>query len=91
MRSNFISILLNLIKKKTKIISTTGFTSRELFQLRSSKNYKFSKDFYMVGGMGHASLALGVSITNKNEIICLRYRAYCNAFRINESNWSYCK
>ena len=26
----------------------------------------------MVGGMGHASsLALGVSITNKNEIICL--------------------
>lgn len=72
LRSNFISILLNLIKKKTKIISTTGFTSRELFQLRSSKNYKLSKDFYMVGGMGHASsLALGVSITYKNEIICL--------------------
>ena len=72
LRSDFISTLLNLIKKKTKIISTTGFTSRELFQLRSFKNYKLSKDFYMVGGMGHASsLALGVSISNKNEIICL--------------------
>ena len=60
LRSNFISIL--QFNKKTKIISTTGFTSRELFQLRSSKNYKFSKDFYMVGGMGHASsLALGVN------------------------------
>ncbi len=72
LRSDFISTLLDLIKKKTKIISTTGFTSRELFQLRNLKKNNFSKDFYMVGGMGHASsLALGVSVSNKKEVVCL--------------------
>ena len=60
------------INKNTKIISTTGYTSRELFQIRKNKNYKNGKDFYMVGGMGHSSMiALGYSLNSKNQVICL--------------------
>lgn len=58
--------------KNLKIFSTTGYTSRELFQLRKEKKSK-AKDFYNVGAMGHTSMiALGYSINNKkNKILCL--------------------
>lgn len=57
--------------KKLKIFSTTGYTSRELYQLR--KNDSFKKiDFYNVGGMGHtAGIALGFSINSKDNILCI--------------------
>ncbi len=68
----FIKQFLKKIKSKTKIISTTGFTSRELYQIRKNFKLKKGKDFYMVGGMGHSSMvALGVSTQIKNEVICL--------------------
>ena len=71
-REVVINALLSKIKKKTRIVSTTGYTSRELFQIRKNKNYKNGKDFYMVGGMGHASmLSLGYSLNSKNQVICL--------------------
>ena len=72
LRKDFISSILNIIPKNTKIISTTGYTSRELNQIRRIKNVKNGKDFYMVGGMGHtASLSLGVALGSKNKVICL--------------------
>ena len=71
-RNFVINELLKNIKKNTRIISTTGFTSRELFHIRNEKKYKQGKDFYMVGGMGHASMvSLGYSINTKQQIICL--------------------
>lgn len=71
-RSSFILLLLKNIGQKDKIISTTGYTSRELSQLRTHNKIKKGKDFYMVGGMGHAtSVALGCSISNKSKIFCL--------------------
>ena len=71
-REVVINALLNVIKKNTRIISTTGYTSRELFQIRKNKKYKNGKDFYMVGGMGHASMVtLGYSLSSKNQVICL--------------------
>ncbi len=72
LRSNFIRVLLQNISKNTKIISTTGFTSRELFQLRKNENLKNGKDFYMVGGMGHSSMvSLGYSLFSKSQTLCL--------------------
>jgi phosphonopyruvate decarboxylase len=60
------------MKKYTRIISNTGFTSRELYQIRKEENIYNGRDFYMVGGMGHSSMvALGYSLKNKNEVICL--------------------
>jgi len=71
-REVVINGLLNAIKKNTRVISTTGYTSRELFQIRKNKKYKNGKDFYMVGGMGHASMtSLGYSLSSKNQVICL--------------------
>ena len=71
-REIVINELLNKIKKNTRLISTTGYTSRELFQIRKNKKYKNGKDFYMVGGMGHASMtSLGYSLSSKNQVICL--------------------
>lgn len=64
---------LELISEKTHfpIISTTGKCSRELFEIRKRRNQQ-SKDFYTVGSMGHAlSLATGVSIGSKKNIICI--------------------
>ena len=71
-REEVIENLLQNIKNKTNIISTTGFTSRELMQIRSAKNYKKGNDFYMVGGMGHSAMVtLGISLFSKNQTICL--------------------
>jgi phosphonopyruvate decarboxylase len=71
-REVVINKLLSTIKKNTRIISTTGYTSRELFQIRNNKKYKNGKDFYMVGGMGHSSMiSLGYSLSSKNQVICL--------------------
>jgi phosphonopyruvate decarboxylase len=71
-REIVINELLNKIKRNTRIISTTGYTSRELFQIRNNKKYKNGKDFYMVGGMGHSSMiSLGYSLNSKNQVICL--------------------
>lgn len=45
------------------IISTTGKTSRELFEIRERNKQSHEHDFLTVGSMGHASsIALGVAI-----------------------------
>ena len=72
LRKDFIFKLLKLIPVKAKIISTTGYTSRELMQIRKEKKLFKGRDFYMVGGMGHASMvSLGYSLNSKKKIICL--------------------
>ena len=72
LRSEFITEFLKLIKNKSRIISTTGYTSRELMELRKKLKIIKGKDFYMVGGMGHSSsVALGYAINSKKEIYCL--------------------
>ena len=71
-REKFIIRLLKSIKKNTKIISSTGHTSRVLMKVRSNKKLSNGKDFYMVGGMGHSlSVSLGMNLQSKNTIICL--------------------
>ena len=68
----FLKTLLENIEKKTKLISSTGYNSREIMHLRDKYQLKNSKDFYMVGGMGHtSSVALGYSLSNKNKTICI--------------------
>ena len=70
-RSHFISELIS-VSNRSKIIATTGFTSRELFQIRQKKENKNKDDFYMVGGMGHSSMvALGYSLGSKKQTFCL--------------------
>lgn len=68
----FLKTLLETLEKKSKIISSTGYNSRELMYIKNKYQLKNSSDFYMVGGMGHtASVALGYSLSSKRKTICI--------------------
>ncbi len=72
LRGDFIEEFLKHIPLHSKIISTTGYSSRELMQIRKGKKLIRGKDFYMVGGMGHSSMvALGYTINSNNIVFCL--------------------
>lgn len=52
------------------IISTTGKTSRELFEIREQNNQSHKYDFLTVGSMGHSSsLALGIAQNKPKRIV----------------------
>ena len=72
-REDAIKSIVDSLSKKDIIISTTGKTSRELFEYREKLNQTHEKDFLTVGSMGHSSsIALGISLNKKNKkIICL--------------------
>ena len=54
------------------IISTTGKTSREVFELRAKRGEQ-QRDFLMVGGMGHtSSVALGLLLGRPDlKVVCI--------------------
>jgi phosphonopyruvate decarboxylase len=54
------------------IVSTTGKTSRELFECRAALGQPHSTDFLTVGSMGHASqIALGIALAKPNrKVVC---------------------
>tara|TARA_B100001564_G_C20648215_1_gene675504 strand:- start:878 stop:2011 length:1134 start_codon:yes stop_codon:yes gene_type:complete len=69
-REEAINILMNHISDKDIIVSTTGFTSRELYEYRKNNKQDHSRDFLTVGGMGHANqIALGIALQNKKKTI----------------------
>jgi phosphonopyruvate decarboxylase len=72
-REEAIEIILNSLDEPDIIVSTTGVTSRELFEYREKLNTGHEKDFLTVGGMGHASqIAIGVALQKQNrKIYCL--------------------
>jgi len=55
------------------LVTTTGFTSREMFELRVQKGQPHAQDFLTVGSMGHcSSIALGVAIAKPHEdVLCI--------------------
>ncbi len=66
-REDAIKILVDLIEPEDVVISTTGKTSRELFEYREYLGQGHEKDFLTVGSMGHASqIALGIALNKKN-------------------------
>lgn len=62
-REEAIRIVLSYLKETDVIVSTTGKTSRELFELRERLQQGHACDFLTVGSMGHASgIALGIAL-----------------------------
>lgn len=54
------------------IVSTTGKTSREIFEIREANKQGHSNDFLTVGSMGHtASIAYGVAIGTDKDVWCI--------------------
>lgn len=66
-RESALSCLLDNMQPDTLVVSTTGKTSREVFELRKAKQ-QANSDFLTVGGMGHtASIALGVAMAQPSK------------------------
>tara|TARA_B100000427_G_scaffold328529_1_gene341847 strand:+ start:2713 stop:3837 length:1125 start_codon:yes stop_codon:yes gene_type:complete len=70
-REEALNCILDLCKSDL-IVSTTGKTSREIFELRNNRKEK-QRDFLMVGSMGHtSSTALGLALSKPDKrVICL--------------------
>jgi len=72
-REMAIKIVVDHLDSRDTVISTTGMTSRELFEYREFLNQGHDNDFLTIGGMGHTSqIALGIALQkNDRQIFCL--------------------
>lgn len=68
-REQALKLLIDEIPDDALIVSTTGKTSRELFELRKAQG-RTCADFLTVGAMGHASsIAMGAAIGNPQRLV----------------------
>lgn len=71
-REESLKVILNKLPENSKIVSTTGYTSREINEILKLNDKKTSNFFYMIGGMGHSSMvSFGISNNIKNQTICI--------------------
>ncbi len=72
-REDCIATVLGQVGKQDPIVATTGFASRELYELQTKAKQATGRSFLCVGSMGHASsIALGVAGQKKTRrVICL--------------------
>jgi phosphonopyruvate decarboxylase len=69
-REGAIKKIVNKLGDNDIVVSTTGKTSREVFEYREELGDNHEKDFLTVGGMGHANqIALGLAIGKPNRTI----------------------
>lgn len=69
-REEAIKFIVPQLKESDIVISTTGKTSRELFEFREELNQGHEKDFLIVGSMGHtSSIALGIALQKPDRIV----------------------
>jgi phosphonopyruvate decarboxylase len=67
-REEVLEIIAKHISLPSVFISTTGKTSRELFEIREQRNETHGTDFYTVGSMGCASsIAFGVGLAESKK------------------------
>ncbi|MBI2135150.1 phosphonopyruvate decarboxylase [Candidatus Woesearchaeota archaeon] len=72
-REDAINLIVPLLDENGIIVSTTGMTSRELFEIREAGKEGHEKDFLTVGCMGHSSsIALTLAAEKPgNDVYCL--------------------
>ena len=72
-REQFLELAMDTFGEWDVVVSTTGFASREVFELRVKRNEGHGRDFLTVGSMGHASaIALGVAVAKPSrQVFCL--------------------
>jgi phosphonopyruvate decarboxylase len=70
-RKDWVKCIKDSIEARTFVVSTTGKTSRELYELQTSEERK--RTFYCIGGMGHASsIAAGMANASPHrKFVCL--------------------
>tara|TARA_Y100000590_G_scaffold346139_1_gene396270 strand:- start:31760 stop:32887 length:1128 start_codon:yes stop_codon:yes gene_type:complete len=72
-REEALEIILSNIDSNAIIVSTTGKTSREIFEIREKRNQSHEQDFLTVGSMGHcSSIALGIALARPDQkVFCI--------------------
>jgi len=71
-REEALAAVLDKLTDDDFVVSTTGKTSREVFELREARGEGHSNDFLTVGGMGHtASIALGAALGTDSNVWCI--------------------
>lgn len=71
-REDALKFVLDCIPEEDFIVSTTGKTSREIFEIREARGQSHAGDFLTVGGMGHtSSIALGMSLGTGRNVYCI--------------------
>ncbi len=72
LREQAIKLIVDRLSEKDIVVSTTGVTSRELFEYREALGQGHEKDFLTVGGMGHANqIALGIALQKPDrQVFC---------------------
>lgn len=71
-RERSLEVVLDKLHSDEYVVSTTGKTSREIFEIRERKGQGHANDFLTVGSMGHtASIAYGLSIGTDKNVYCI--------------------
>ena len=72
-REEALEIILDNLDVDTIVVSTTGKTSREIFEIRDKNNQSHQQDFLTVGSMGHcSSIALGIALAKPHrQVVCI--------------------
>lgn len=73
LREAVIKLVTDSLETDDIVVSTTGMTSRELFEYREKTGGGHGKDFLTVGSMGHSSqIALGIALSKPaRQVYCL--------------------
>ncbi len=71
-REEALSAIISELSEDDIIVSTTGKTSREIFEIRERRGEGHQNDFLTVGSMGHtASIAYGICVGTENQVFCI--------------------
>lgn len=72
-REEALKAVIDRLDANDVVVSTTGMTSREVFEKRAADGSGHHRDFLTVGCMGHASqIALGIALAKKDrKVFCL--------------------
>ncbi len=71
-REESLKEILSSLNDDDFVVSTTGKTSREIFEIREQRKQGHGNDFLTVGSMGHtSSIALGMSLGTDKKVYCI--------------------
>ena len=72
-REKTLEIVLENLDDNAIMVSTTGKTSREIFEIREKRGQSHEQDFLTVGSMGHcSSIALGIALAKPHrQVVCI--------------------
>lgn len=71
-REQALETILSNLSSADIVVSTTGKTSREIFEIREKNQQGHSNDFLTVGSMGHtSSIAYGIALGTTSKVYCI--------------------